>query len=105
MRTASIVFAFIAGIAGIAMLGDIAYAAGQAEAAGTPPGIGWAEVLGIVGGVLGVVSMILHIVAPRTKTHLDDELVDKIDRVLEFIGAAPKARRDDVSAAIRAVKP
>ncbi len=104
MRTTSIVFAFIAGIAGIAMLGDIAYAAGQ-EAAGGPQGVGWAEVLGIVGGVLGIVSMILHIVAPRTKTHLDDELVDKIDRVLEFIGAAPKSTREDVTAAIRAVKP
>lgn len=101
MKTVGIAFAFIAGIVGIALLGDIAYAAGANDAAGTPGGIGWTGVLGVIGGVLGIVSIILHMVAPRTKTTLDDALVEKIDQVLAFLPTAPKTARVDQTVVLR----
>lgn len=42
-------------------------------------------VIAIAASVLGSASMILHFVAPRTKTTVDDRLRDDIDEILEFI--------------------
>ncbi len=39
----------------------------------------------LAGAVLGALSLVLHVVAPRTKTTLDDTLRDDIDEVLAFI--------------------
>lgn len=36
-------------------------------------------VLAIVGAVLGAASLILHVVAPRTKTKLDDKALELVD--------------------------
>jgi hypothetical protein len=41
--------------------------------------------LALTGAVLGAASMVLHVVAPRTKTPIDDELRDDLDEVLAFI--------------------
>ena len=41
--------------------------------------------IAVVGAVLGAASMVLHVVAPRTKNPVDDKLRDDIDEVLAFI--------------------
>jgi len=41
--------------------------------------------LALAAAVLSGVSIVLHVVAPRTKTTLDDQLRDDIDEVLAFI--------------------
>lgn len=50
--------------------------------------------IGLIGAILGAASMLLHVIAPRTKTPVDDEWRDDIDEVLRFIrgpGAAATA--------------
>lgn len=59
-------------------------------------------VIAVTGAVLAAASIILHVVAPRTKNTIDDQLRDDIDEVLAYIkpraapaeppsqGAAPK---------------
>jgi hypothetical protein len=48
--------------------------------------------LALAGAVLGAASMVLHVVAPRTKNVIDDQLRDDIDEVLAFIrGQQPPA--------------
>jgi len=41
--------------------------------------------LALAGAVFGAASMVLHVVAPRTKTTIDDQLRDDLDEVLAFI--------------------
>lgn len=45
--------------------------------------------IAIVAAILGAASLILHVVAPRTKTTVDDRLRDDIDEVLAFVRSAP----------------
>jgi hypothetical protein len=48
--------------------------------------------LALAAAVLSAASIILHLVAPKTKTTVDDQLRDDIDEVLAFIrGRAPAA--------------
>lgn len=42
--------------------------------------------LAVVGAVLGAVSVVLHVVAPRTQTLLDDKVEEIVDEVLKFLG-------------------
>lgn len=47
--------------------------------------------LALAVAILGAASLVLHVVAPRTKNLIDDRLRDDIDQVIAFIGrqAAP----------------
>jgi hypothetical protein len=38
--------------------------------------------LALAGAVLGAVSMVLHVIAPRTETPLDDKIVAYIDSAI-----------------------
>lgn len=82
--------------AAVYLLGiHFAHAAGPAEATTPPPGVDWNFWLAAGAAVLGALSVVLHVVAPRTKTTVDDALRDDIDAVLKWfkfgIGAAPAA--------------
>jgi hypothetical protein len=48
--------------------------------------------LALVGAVLAAASIILHVVAPRTRTTIDDALRDDIDEVLAFIRGQQPSR-------------
>lgn len=51
-----------------------------------------AFLLALAAAILGAASIVLHVVAPKTKTTVDDQLRDDIDEVLAFIrGGAPTA--------------
>jgi hypothetical protein len=51
-----------------------------------------AFILALVAAVLGATSLVLHVVAPRTKNTIDDKVRDDIDEVLAFIrGRTPPA--------------
>lgn len=38
--------------------------------------------LALAGAVLGAASLVLHVVAPRTKTKVDDKLRDLVDEAI-----------------------
>lgn len=42
--------------------------------------------IALAAAVLGATSMILHVVAPKTKTTKDDKLVELIDALLKKLG-------------------
>lgn len=46
--------------------------------------------LALLAAVLGASSLVLHVVAPRTKTTIDDRLRDDIDEALAFVRGQPK---------------
>lgn len=46
-------------------------------------------ILALAGAVLAAASLVLHVIAPKTATTLDDDIVAKIDAVLALL--APKA--------------
>jgi hypothetical protein len=62
-------------------------------------------VLAVVGAVLGAASMVLHVVAPRTKTTIDDQLRDDIDEVLAFVRSLPPPGTATASAPSSAPSP
>jgi hypothetical protein len=39
--------------------------------------------IALIGALLGATSMVLHVVAPRTKTKVDDKLLIEVDAVRE----------------------
>lgn len=48
-------------------------------------------VIALVAALLGGASIVLHVIAPRTRNTVDDRLRDDIDRVLEFIRGTPSS--------------
>lgn len=42
--------------------------------------------LSLAGAVLGALSLVLHVVAPKTKTTLDDKALDLIDKAKDKLG-------------------
>lgn len=42
--------------------------------------------LSLAGAVLGAASILLHFIAPRTKTTLDDRAVELIDKAKDKLG-------------------
>lgn len=44
--------------------------------------------LALIAAVLGAVSMVLHVVAPFTKSDKDDKLLEKVDAIKDLV---PKA--------------
>ncbi len=57
--------------------------------------------IALVAAVLAAASMVLHVVAPRTKNTIDDKLRDDIDEALVFIrGANPSPAPDNVAKAV-----
>lgn len=42
--------------------------------------------LSLAGAVLGALSLILHVVAPRTKTKVDDKLLGYVDSAKDKLG-------------------
>ncbi len=94
-RTLAKIALYLASVTALAFAGDIAYGARYAQvmaaAAGSPPAT-WtwtdiAAIVGVIGAFLGVVSTALHIIAPRTKTTIDDKLVARIDGARAFLGS------------------
>ena len=50
-----------------------------------------AFILALVGAILGAASVVLHVVAPRTKNTIDDTIRDDVDKLLAFMrGSQPK---------------
>lgn len=47
-------------------------------------------VIAIIGGALAALSIALHVVAPRTKTTVDDAIRDYIDEVIRGQSGGPK---------------
>lgn len=92
MKTAAKLSLYIAAVAALAFAGDIAYAAHYASvmSAATGQSVGWTwteigALIGVIGAFLAAVSTALHIIAPRTKTPIDDEIVAKLDSAREFL--------------------
>lgn len=57
----------------------------------SPAGIDWTFWIALVSLVLGLASHVLHFVAPRTKTTVDDEWMNRVDTMLGWWQtAAPK---------------
>lgn len=48
-------------------------------------------VIALGGALLGAASLILHVVAPRTKNTWDDALRDDVDEILGFVRAQKSA--------------
>jgi hypothetical protein len=44
-----------------------------------------AFLLALAGAILGAASVVLHVVAPRTKTTIDDTIRDDVDKLLAFM--------------------
>lgn len=56
--------------------------------------------LALSGAVLSGASLVLHIVAPRTKNTIDDQLRDDVDQVLAFVrGQQPPPTSTSVASA------
>jgi hypothetical protein len=92
MKTAAKIALYIAAVAALAFAGDIAYAAHYASimAAATGQAVGWTwtdvgALVGALGAFLAVVSTVLHVIAPKTRTRIDDDLVRKVDAAIEFL--------------------
>lgn len=63
------------------------------------PGIDWTFWIALVSLVLGLASHVLHFMAPRTKTTVDDEWRDRVDAMLGWWNAAaPKPTPRDPQA-------
>lgn len=45
----------------------------------------FAFALALAGAVLGAVSMVLHVVAPKTKTTVDDKVMNVVDAIKDVI--------------------
>lgn len=76
--------------AAVYLLGCHFARAATAEAVPPAPGIDWNFWLALGAAVLGGLSVVLHIVAPRTKATWDDKLRDDVDWLLSFAkGAKP----------------
>lgn len=72
------------GLTALVLLSRIAHAAvGPAEAV-PALGIDWTFWIAVVGLVLGTASAALHVIAPRTKTTIDDRWRDDVDAVLRW---------------------
>lgn len=90
MKIVATLSLYLAAVVSLAYAGDIAYAAHyQAVMAGNGQAAPWnwtdvGAIAGIIALGLGIVSTALHIIAPRTKTKLDDVASEKIDGVLEI---------------------
>lgn len=80
---AAVALAIVA--AAIVLLTRIAHAAQAPAAAGPPPGIDWTFWFAVGAAVLGGLSVVLHVVAPRTKNTVDDEIRDDVDKLLAFM--------------------
>lgn len=52
-------------------------------------GVDWTFILAVAGVVLGGLSAVLHVIAPRTKNTVDDKIRDDIDEVLAFVRGIP----------------
>ena len=61
--------------------------------------------LALAGAILGAASMVLHVLAPRTKNTVDDRLRDDIDEVLAFLRGRPPVDGGSVAAAAPAQPP
>lgn len=72
------------GLAVWLLLTRIAHAAQAAAPPSAPPGIDWTFWIAAAAAVLGGLSVVLHVVAPRTKNTVDDEIRDDIDEVLAW---------------------
>jgi hypothetical protein len=42
--------------------------------------------IALAGAVLGAASLILHVVAPRTKNTVDDKVRDAVDKAKDYLG-------------------
>lgn len=42
--------------------------------------------IALAGAVLGAASLILHVVAPRTKTQADDKVLEVVDKAKDYLG-------------------
>lgn len=42
--------------------------------------------IALVGAALGAASLILHVVAPRTKTKADDKVLEVVDKAKDYLG-------------------
>lgn len=55
--------------------------------------------IALAGAILGAASIVLHVVAPRTKNTVDDRLRDDIDEVLVFVRGGAVAKPQPAPAA------
>lgn len=107
MKTAATVSLYLTGVLVLAFAGDISYAAhyaAEATGAPTPPGTwSWTDLAGIAGIaalVLSAISMVLHAIAPRTKTTVDDRMAAFIDEMRRLISTVQPLLPNSKPAAI-----
>lgn len=59
----------------------------------TPQESKWIAIVAIVAAILSGVSIVLHVIAPLTKTKVDDELRDELDRIRALIAGTPAPKQ------------